>query len=68
MGDDYHEKVRRIIQQSDVESGDRVKYDGHEWRAEWGPHHSVHLKRLDPDDPTQNITERGVDVRDVAPA
>lgn len=62
-----HVEVMQIIQESDVESGDRVEYDGHEWRAEWGPNYSVHLKRLDPDDPTQNIIKMGVDVREVTP-
>lgn len=62
------DKTRKIIRESDVEPGDRVEYNGHEWRVEDGPYYTVHLHRLDPDDPTQNITEHVVDIRDVTPA
>jgi hypothetical protein len=50
-----------------VDDGDWVWYDGHEWRADPLYDHAMLLRRIDPDDATQNIEEWGVDVRNLIP-
>lgn len=61
-------KVRDILDKSPVDDdGDWVWYDGHEWRAHHLHGTNMLLRRLDPDDATQNIEEWGVGVRKLIP-